>query len=240
MSTKTNDQSGDSKTNGTGGQGGDSTGGNTGDTGDTKDGNGSKDGQAKGEGDEDTLDESALDPKTKAYITKLRKENAGHRTRANTTKNEFDAFKQKVSKAVGNEDDEVPAEKRVEELSSQAQSLAMENAILSMAVENNVPKDGLKYFKFLVAQAAEELAEGEELSEEAMVEILADVRGKFAPASTTTSVTTKKAGNPDGSTEVTLDKFCKMSIGEKSALYTKNPELYTSLMEQAKETKRLV
>ena len=206
---------------------------------DSKEGQTSKEGQG-GEGEGGSLDESTLDPKVQSYISKLRKEAAGYRTKFNAQKTEFDAFREKVSKAVGGEEDELPADKKVEALSAQNQAFATNNAILELAVEHGIPKDGMKYFKFLIAQAVEELEEGQELGEEELKPILAEVRGKFAKASTTSVITTTNKKDPEGSTEISLDKFVSMTMSEKTDLFRKQPELYQSLLDQAKKAKRLI
>lgn len=208
---------------------------------DTTDGKGAKDGPADGDGKDDgELDESALDPKTKSYIAKLRKEAAGHRTKANNFKTELDTFKQKVSKAVGGEEDDTPPEKKIEALTAHSNSLAVENGILALAVEHSVPKDGMKYFKFLIAEALDSLEEGEELDEEKLTPILAEVRGKAAKPTTTSVTANNGKKDPEASEEITLSKFCAMSMGEKTDLYRSKPDLYNSLLAQAKKEKRLV
>ncbi len=197
-----------------------------------------------GDGEEDP-DESKMDDKTKAYLAKLRKENAGHRTKAKDLASKLQTSEQQkkaILKAAGIEEDSQTPEQKLEAASLQSQQLALRSAILESAVENGIGKDSLDYFEFLVAKAVGELKEGEELSDEAMSEIVTKVK-KSGGTSANTTVGTGK-GNPpppDKKTgEITLEKFIRMSITEKSDLYTKNLDLYTSLVNEAKRQKKLV
>lgn len=191
---------------------------------------------ASGNQNDDTLDESTLDEKTKAYLKKMRAENAKHRTRANKLEAEFEGVKTRLKGLVGGDDtDNVPPEKKIEELASSVNSFAMENAILTIAVQNNIGADSLDYFKFLVSKRAGELAEGEELTDEDLKPILDEVRSKQKSTQTSTSVSANQSNtNPNAGSEVTLEQFAKMGIIEKSTLYRKNPSLYESLMAQAR------
>jgi len=229
------------QTNDSGNQGdGSSTGGTTKET--TKETTAkdeTKGGEGEGSGEGDTLDESTLDAKTQNYLKKMRAENAKHRTRANKVETELEGVKAKLKGLAGGEEDDTPPEKKIEELASSVNSLSMENAILSIAVQNNIGSDGLDYFKFLVGKRAGELEEGEEITDEDLKPIIAEVRAKIGSKTTTsTSVTTSQGNtNPNSSGDVTLEQFAKMGIMDKSTLYRKNPKLYESLMAQAKDKK---
>jgi len=188
--------------------------------------------------DSEDLNVDALDPKTKAYIQKLRKEAAGGRTEHNKLKAQVEQLTAGLKKLVGGEDD-TPPEKKMEMLEAQQASSQFENAILNTAIEHGIPKEGMKYFKFLMGSAFEELQEGEELSEEKILEVVKEAKGRgAAPApSTSPSGTTPP---PSGKGSVTLEQFARMSLTEKSDLYNKNAELYQALFNEAKEKRMLL
>ena len=196
--------------------------------------------------EDDDPTEEKLDEKTKAYLAKLRKENAGHRTKAKDLASQLkisEDQKKAVLKAIGIESDDSKPEDKIKALSVESQQLAFRSAILESAVQHGIGKDDLEFFEFLVAKGVGELEEGEELSEDAMTAIVTKVT-KAGKGKANTSVGTgdgkgkKPAGDKDG--EVTLAKFITMSITEKSKLYTDNVDLYTSLITEAKRQKKLV
>lgn len=197
--------------------------------------------------DPDALDEDSLDEKTKAHIAKLRKENASHRTKAKDLASKLktsDEQKKAILKAAGIEDESEKPEERVKTLTATSQQLAFRSAILEAAVEHGIAKDQLEFFEFLVQKEAGKLEENEELSDEQLAEIVAKVKKQGAGVANT-SVEGDEGGNktpaPNGGNKgVTLDQFVRMSMTQKSELYTKNPKLYEQLVTEAKAKKRLV
>lgn len=199
--------------------------------------------------DDDKLDEGKLDDKTKAYLAKLRKENAGHRTKNKDLLSKFQASeeqKKAILKAAGLLDEEEPEEK-LKMAEAATNQLAFRNAILESAVENGIPKDKLKYYQFLIADATEQLGEGEELSEEKMVQIVAECKkgGDGKKANSTVQRFDKdgkliKEPSPGESGEMTLEKFCAMGIVEKSKLYQTSPDVYETFAKQAKAKGKLI
>ncbi len=190
-----------------------------------------------------------LDDKTKAHIAKLRKEAAGHRTKAKDLASKLKVSedqKKAILKAAGIEEDPQDPTETIKQLSVESQQLAFRSAILESAVQHGIGKDGLEFFEFLVAKAVGELEEGEELSDEAMTAIVTKVGQGAGKGSANTSVGTGGKGGkgaPDPKQtpgEVTLAKFIRMTITEKSALYEKNRDLYVSLLAEAKAQKKLV
>lgn len=201
----------------------------------------------------DDLDESGWDDKTKAYIKKLRGENAKYRTKAkdNETaisklKTEQNEFQSKLKKAFGlEEEDEVKPEEKISNLTSENDNLRYKNAVMMTAIENGISnKDQMDYFEFLMTKAIDELPEDQdELSEDGLKAVVDKVKamgqGTTKPS---TSVSGNNGGNQDpgkrtppandGGT-ITVEQFAAMNFGEKSQLYTKNPELYKSLNSQA-------
>lgn len=203
-----------------------------------------------GDGNEEDPDESKLDPKTKAYIAKLRAENAKHRTKAKDLGSKLEATeaqKKAILKAAGIEDEsEDPAEK-LKSAQANNDALTFRTAILEMAVENGIGKEDVDYFQFLVQQKAATLKDDEELSDEQMAGIVADVKKRSGGGKANTSVGSGKGGSGSGNPPpeggqggVTLDQFVKMSFGEKTKLYGQNPDLYNKLLKEARESNRLV
>lgn len=205
-----------------------------------------------GSGDDDQeVDEDELDEKTKAYLAKLRKENAGHRTKNKELISKLsmsETQKKKILEAAGIEVDTETPEEKLKALSGETQQLAFRSAILESAVEHGIGKDSLKFFEFLIADAVEALEEGEELSDEAMAAIITQVKkaGGGKTANTSVGNGDGKGGknppnpNPGADDKVTLEKFIRMSITEKSKLYETNLDLYTELTAQARAQRKLV
>jgi hypothetical protein len=200
--------------------------------------------KAEEESDPDAVDETKLDEKTKAHIAKLRKEAAGHRTKGKDLASRLKASEEKtkaILKAAGIEEEPNPEEK-IKTLSAGNEQLAFRSAILEAAVEHGIPREKLKYFQFLISEAASEIEEGEEIPDDKMTAIVAEC--KVAKAANT-SVNGGAGGGsgtptPGGAGSVSLDQFCKMSISEKSDLYLKKPQLYEALVAEAKAKKRLI
>lgn len=199
----------------------------------------------------DDSDDSAWDEKTKAYIAKLRGENAKHRTKAKELGSQLsqsEEQKKAILKAAGIEIEEGDPAVLLQETQAATHALAFRNAILESAVANGVGADSLEFYQFLVEKRAGELGEDEELSEEHMAEIVQKVNARGANGGTTSVGVGQKSGqgNPGGppkpgsSGELTLDKFCKMNMSEKSELYGKNPALYGQLSQEARRTNRLI
>lgn len=194
------------------------------------------------------VDESKWDESTRNYIKSLRDESAKHRTKGKELQTqlgkltgEVEALKGGLRKALGGEvDDNSSPEEQVNQLTSQNEQMAFRLALMESGLEHGITsKDQLEYYEFLVQKKASELEEEEEISEEAMTEILTKVKGFSKPQGTsTTSVVGKKPGPTDSSNQaVSVEAFAKMSITEKSALYSKDQAQYTQLMAAAKEKK---
>lgn len=248
MGVKTSDgsgnQGGDGKSTGTGDQGGD-TKTDDGKTGDGK-GDDGKGGQKDGEG-KDELDLASLPESVQKHIKDLRKENAKHRTKANKLESDFASVQQRLKALAGGEDDgeQLTPEQQIAQLEAGVGQYAFRNACLSLALEHGIGKDGYEYFEYLVGKAVEGLEDGEELDDEVMTGLISEAKAKSGAGSkqtTTTSVNPKSGDGkaPDTKAEVSLDQFVKMSIGEKSALYNKNPALYDALTKEAKDKRILV
>lgn len=196
--------------------------------------------------EEDDLELDSLDEKTKAYIKKLRRESAKYRTKGQNLEDRFSKIESGLKNLFGgeNEDDASPEEK-LSALTAQSSALAADNAILASAIEMGVPKDKVKYYKFLVQEKLEGLKDGEELSEEDLEEIAKEAIGSSASGGATRTGVGgdkdkgKKPPAGGSGDDIDVAKFAKMGITEKSELYQKNPEKYEALMKEALE-KRLL
>jgi hypothetical protein len=193
------------------------------------------------------VDESKLDEKTKSYIAKLRKEAAGHRTKAKDLKSKLSAEEERrkaILKAAGIEDESDDPVEKFKAASQQNDTLTFRNAILESAVQNGISGEEVEFFEFLVSKSVSSLEEGDELSDEQMAEIVKKVKGKAKGAANTTVGKGGKEGsgspNPDDKGDISLDQFSRMTMMEKSKLYVDNPGLYNTLMKEAKEKKRLI
>lgn len=200
----------------------------------------------KGDQDDDEgekPDESDWDPKTKAYIEKLRRESAKHRTKGNNLEKDFGKLKQVVKELLGEDDDEVTPEK-LEGLKGQVNGLSFQNAALQAAIEHGVGKDQIEYFEFLLGKRAAELGDGEELSQEDIADIAKKANGASGGGSGSGKFQTsvgegRRTPDPGKKSDITLDQFARMTVTEKSDLYVKNRALYDQLLKEAKEKRRL-
>lgn len=197
------------------------------------------------EEEDDSLDESKLDPKTKAYIAKLRKENAKHRTKAKNARNSNAELLKKFKEVLGESDEEDP-EVLAKNLKSENEGLALRSIVLEQAVEYGVGKDAREFFEFFVGKKFASLEEGEELSDEDFAEAAKlakkaarNIGGGDGGGGSRTSVDdTNAGGNPNKTKGVTLEQFKNMTVTEKSDLFIKNRTLYDELFAQANPKRR--
>ncbi len=194
------------------------------------------------EQDESQLEEILKDPKkAKALIKNLRKENAKHRTKGKNLEERVGKMDKAIKAlAGGEEDDDEPAETRLERLTQSHQVTAYERAVLEKAVDHGISgKEGRELFEFYVQKAAAALEEGEEMTDDDFEEVAAKVKKMTGSKSARTSVDGKgRDKNPDDDGEVTLDKFAEMTVSEKTNLFSKNPDLYNRLMKEAVKKRR--
>lgn len=208
--------------------------------------------QGSSKADEEELDLAKLDPKVQTYIKNLRKENGKHRTKANALeamteaqKVEFSSIKKRLAKLSGEDvedDDDVPLEARFQTAQANVNGLMVQNSILETALVHGIPQDSIKYFQYCMAEAVSNLEEGEELEEDAIKAIVAEVKSKSKSSSgAQTSPTGKATGQaPVASTSkgnVSIDQFVAMGLMEKGKLFEKDPELYKALATEAKAKK---
>lgn len=185
--------------------------------------------------------------KALAEIKKLRAENAKHRTKSKSLEGELGKVKSTMTKlksalGVEGEEDEDEPERQIASLREQNEALQIQNAMVELCREHEIPRKGEKYFNFLIAQEFDALEEGEEIAEERILEIAKEAKQMFASGGGQgggTGVNTqKKPAAGENADAISAAQFAKMNPGEKSLLYTKNPALYTKLFNEAKE-KRL-
>jgi len=200
----------------------------------------------KKEDGKDVIDLATLPESVQKHIKDIRKENAKYRTKANKSEQDLAAINDRLKKLAGGDEETETPEERVSQLEAGNSALAFRNACLSVAIENGIGKGGYEYFEYLVSKAVEGLEDGEELDDEAMAAIVSEAQAKgggITTKKTKTSVTGDGDGDkkPDGDKgAVTLEQFCKMTMSEKSTLYTKQPAVYEALHAEAKSKRMLV
>jgi hypothetical protein len=222
------------------GSGNQGAGDNTSDSGNQKDQGTGDQGQKGDKGDQGTgaNDLTALPEWAQKELKSLRGESAKYRTDNKGLKERLDNFEKNLKKVLGGEeeDDEAP-EVKIEKLQGHAQSLEVRTAFMEIAIENSISKDEYEYFEFLMGKALNGLGEDEEMSEEALNEIIAKCKSsEKKPADSSVNNGQQGKGQKKES-GVTVEEFAKMSMTQKSELFQKNRELYNSLFEQAKSKK---
>ena len=203
--------------------------------------------QGEGQGTNEGADDTSIfsdAKKAEAEIKKLRAENAKSRLKNKDLDGQMASMKatfDKLQAAFGGEKDETPPEEKVKQLQSQSEAMAVEGSITQLAWEQGIPFEQGDYFKFLLLKQFESLEEGEELSEEALSEVIAKVKGTQGGSGTnSTGLNSNAAPAPKaGAGDITVQKFVAMNLGEKSALYAKDQATYTRLFAEAQEKKLL-
>ena len=196
--------------------------------------------QGEGEGAADDGGDDFDAEKAKLEIKRLRDENAKHRQKNKGLEervNALDGTIKKFKTELGLEESEDPAE-RLKSVQQQKEALEAEVAVARIIYDNDIPKDSEKYFRFLLSEKFSSLKEGEELTEEDLAAVVKEARAKGAKASGATGVDPVGKPAPDGgSSGLSPESFAKMSVMEKSQLYSKNPDLYNKLFTTASEKK---
>jgi hypothetical protein len=209
-------------------------------------------GAADGAGDDQDLDfdEAQIPENMKGYVQKLRKEAGKYRTKAKNLegelagKNEHETKLKKALAILGGkeEGEEVDPEVAIPQLQTRLQGMEVEHAILQSAYQSGVPHDSLSYYRFLLSERLEALGDGEELGDDDMAEIVAEVQkvkaAKSAEAAPGGTGAKGAAPQPAGNGGTTVEQFAQMSVSEKSALYAKDPNLYNSLRGQLGKLKK--
>ncbi len=193
----------------------------------------------------DKLDVSTLPQSAQDLIKSLRGESADHRTKNNNLNTRLEKMETGLKAMFGDDGNgqDLTPEQQISQLQSSVENSSYENAVQGMAYEAGIPHGNYEYFQFLMQKEVGGLEEGQELSEETLAEIVGKAKG-FSDSNiddSNSTVLEKEKGNqnPDQKGEISLEAFVKMSVTQKSELYTKSPEVYNSLFKQAKE-KRLL
>lgn len=195
--------------------------------------------------EDDKLDVSTLPQSAQDLIKSLRGESADHRTKNNNLNTRLEKMETGLKAMFGDDGDgqDLTPEQQISQLQSSVENSSYENAVQGMAYEAGIPHGNFEYFQFLMQKEVGGLEEGQELSEETLAEIVGKAKGfagsNINDSNSTVTENDKGKQNPDQNGEVSLDAFVKMSVTQKSELYTKSPEVYNSLFKQAKE-KRLL
>lgn len=171
-------------------------------------------------------------------IKDLRSESANHRTKNNTLTDRFNKMEAGIKKAFGMEDDDSTPEEKLEQAQSDIESSSLQNAVLTLAIENNIGKDGIEFLTFLIEKAVSTLEENEEISDESLEAIIKKAKAQ-GPASANSSVDGDGDGggsppSPKGSNDITLEQFTKMNVIEQSILRRDHKEVYERLRAQNK------
>ena len=175
-------------------------------------------------------------------VKDLRKENASYRTKAKALEERMGTIESGLKSIFGGEEgNEIPPEQQLGMAQQQLEAFATQNQILGLAIEHGIPKEGVKYFNYLLNDRIESLEEGEEIGEEDIAALAQEARAKSGgiPGGNTTSVqpnSAPKQGSQSG--EVSLEQFGRMTIEERTQLFRKNPNRYHSLMAEMKSNYR--
>jgi hypothetical protein len=212
---------------------------------------GNEDPAPEGEGDDGgepdgELKLDALPPAAQKHIKKLRDEAAKYRQKARDSGEKFGKVKKVlVDLGLAKPEEDDPQE-TIKGLTAINDETTFRNGILEAALEHGIPKDGLEYFNFLVEKKAKALGEDEELDDDAVSALAAEVKEKFgSPAPTKSGAGSNNKPAPNGGSskvptgDLTAEKFATLSNGEQTELYKKNPDLFGRLAKEAR-TKRLL
>lgn len=186
-----------------------------------------------------------------AAIKALREENAKHRLTNKELgekmakmetglKNLFGSNEAEQAGSVEEKLAKIEADVKAEREARQA--LEEEKALNDLAKDLKIPDEGRDFFNFLLQKELNGLNEGEELSDEALEDVAKKAKAQAAPASTSVENGGKGSTPPPSGNagETTLEEFATMSMGQKSELYGKDPNLYNKLLSQAKIQGKLV
>lgn len=175
---------------------------------------------------------SALPDDAQKYIKELREENKTRRQDFDKLQEDFGKVKDGLRQALGIEEEAKTSDPTeiIQSLVDRTESLELENVLISLAHEHNIPQDKMNYFKYLMNQALASLPEGEELPQEAYGKIIQEVQSvSQGGAGVTSSVGagTNQASGPNvGHEGPTYDDFKRMNVVERQKLYDTNKNLY--------------
>lgn len=199
---------------------------------------GSGDQNKGGSGDSTGGNQTMTLEEAQKVIKDLRAEAAKYRTEKNNLSTRLEKLEKGIKAfAGGDENDEEDTETKFGKLQGEFETLSVRNAMYELAFEHGVSKDDFEYFEFLMSKKLNSLEEGAEMTEEDLTEILGGLKtrsGGKSPANTSTGGQQKPNPEQKGG-EVNLEQFVKMGMMDKSKLFQTKPELYNSLLMQAKQ-----
>lgn len=172
------------------------------------------------------------------YIAELRQENASFRKDRNNLSSRLEKFENGFKSMFGEgEENQVDPAEALPQLESQIQDAMVQNEILNVAIQSGISAEHLDYFNFSMMQALNELEEGDEFTEDMLNEVVSRVKGiSSGGGMATTSVQGQGQGQVphQGNEQITQEEFNMMTVGEKSALYTKDRAAYDRLIQNFK------
>ncbi len=172
-------------------------------------------------------------------IKELREENKQRRLENTTLSEKFSGLEGSLKKVFGGKDEEKYDPKDViEELAMRAEQLEVENALITVAHENDIPKDKMNYFSYLLKQATDLLDEGEELPGEEFEKIVNNVKAvsaKKGAANSSVGSGNNRTDSQGGTEGPTYEEFLKMDNVQKTELYRKSPKLYEQYFADSKK-----
>lgn len=194
----------------------------------------------------DDPQDSKWDESTKAYIKKLRAENAKYRTGKKESEekvNQFSETLNKVKEAFGLGEDDMSLEDKVALAQETVSEQEFRLAVRDLAIEGGISgKESFEYFEFLMQKAANNLGDDGEITEDEITEMVKKAQsfgGKGQSGKFQSSIADKgtggSSGNPTPNTGDALgvDDFAKMTFTEKGQLFAQNPDLYKKLNAEA-------
>jgi len=180
----------------------------------------------------------------KAEIKKLRKESADRRLKNKELTQKLTGFETTlgaIKSKLGLEDDELTLEEKAERIQAENEQLQQQLFIGEIEQELGISKEQRKFFRFLLNEKLEALEEGDELGEEELLQIVAELKETTGAkeVKSSTGVTPKGKTPDNGNNGLTVEQFAKMNVAEKSKLYQDDPAEYNRLFSEARE-KRLL
>lgn len=169
-------------------------------------------------------------------IENLRKENGNHRVKNKSLedlKKTYDEQFSSLKKAMGIEDESENPEEKVKQLSQAQENLELELGLVSAARAHSIPMEHDAFFRFLLKEKIDSLKEGEELGDEEIAAVAAQVMTYSGQKKNkSTGVDDSKGGKKDPEDkvdEVTQEQFNAMGLMQRNKLYSENKDLYAKL-----------
>jgi len=172
-------------------------------------------------------------------IGDLRKENASLRTSSKSQADDLKAQLDGIKKHLGMKENEDPKE-QLQKLSTNLEEMEMELTLSQLARTHGVPVEDDEYFRFKIGKKLDSLKENEELSEDAIKEVMEDVK-KYSgfrnqkPNNNSSGVNDGKGGSGNGgggdgrTDQMTAEDFVQLKFHEQQKLFLENKAEYDRL-----------